>query len=37
MVNLQQPPDRMSQMVWTLLAIVGAVLLVVGIYRYLTP
>jgi hypothetical protein len=30
-------PDRTSQMIWGLLAIVGAVLAVVGIYRYLAP
>jgi hypothetical membrane protein len=35
MVDLHQSPDRMSQMVWALLAVVGAVLLLVGIYRYL--
>jgi hypothetical protein len=30
-------PDRSRQMVWTLLAIVGAVLAVVGWYRWATP
>ena len=27
-------PDRTSQFIWGLLAIVGAVLAIVGIYRY---
>ena len=27
-------PDRMSQFIWLILAIVGAVLAVVGWYRY---
>jgi len=36
MVDLQQPPDRMSQLVWTILAALGAVLLLVGLYRYLS-
>ena len=30
-----QQPDRMSQIVWGLLAATGAVLAVIGIYRYL--
>jgi hypothetical protein len=36
-MELQTPPDRTNQLVWTILAVVGAVLLVVGVYRYLTP
>ncbi len=33
-MNTQQP-DRLNQSVWLMLAILGAVLLVVGWYRYL--
>jgi hypothetical protein len=29
-----QTPDRMSQLVWTILAGLGAVLLIVGVYRF---
>ena len=32
---MTEQPDRASQMIWGLLAVVGAVLAVVGIYRYL--
>jgi hypothetical protein len=28
------PPDRTSQLVWTILAILGAILCVVGWYRW---
>lgn len=37
MVDLQQPPDRMNQLVWTILAVAGAVLMVIGVSRYLIP
>ena len=36
-MDLQQPPDRMNQLVWTILAVAGAVLLVIGVGRYLIP
>ncbi len=35
MINPKPAPDRMSQMVWTILAALGAVLLLIGLYRYL--
>ena len=35
MMELQQSPDRMNQLVWTILAVAGAILAVVGIARYL--
>ena len=37
MVQLQQPPDRMNQLVLTILAVAGAVIAAVGVYRYLSP
>ena len=37
MVELQLPPDRTNQLVWTILAATGAVLLVIGVFRYLIP
>jgi hypothetical protein len=32
---MMEAPDRTSQLVWGLLAIVGAILGIVGLYRYL--
>jgi hypothetical protein len=32
---MAEQPDRMTQIIWGLLAVVGAVLAVVGVYRYL--
>lgn len=30
-------PDRLNMRIWLLLAIVGAILCIVGWYRYFTP
>jgi hypothetical protein len=34
MAAVRQEPDRMSQRVWLMLAVLGAVLAVVGWYRF---
>jgi hypothetical protein len=33
---MSERPDRMSQIVWAILAVLGAVLAVVGWYHYVT-
>jgi hypothetical protein len=35
-VNMPERPDRMSQLVWGTLAVLGAVLAVVGWYHFVT-
>jgi len=35
-VHMSERPERMSQIVWGILAVLGAILAVVGWYHYMT-
>lgn len=36
-MTTKEPPDRLNMRVWTMIAIVGAILCVIGWYNYFTP